>query len=88
MSAITAAVVGVIPNLAVWFGTNVPFAKVKSVALGPLTFDAPVPGSLLLPSLVLTVLAALAIFRLCVSVIAVLAMSAAVGSGWQLVMRG
>lgn len=84
MSAITAAVVGVILNLAVWFGLHVLFAEVAPVTLGPLTLDAPVPGSLLLPSLILTVLAALAIFRLKLSVIAVLAMAAALGIGWRL----
>ena len=84
MSAITAAVVGVILNLAVWFGLHVLFAEVKPVVLGPLTLDVPVLRSLLLPSLVLTVLAAFAIFRLKLSVITVLAMSAALGIGWHL----
>jgi chromate transporter len=84
MSAITAAVVGVILNLAIWFGLHVLFAEVAPVALGPLTLDVPVPASLLLPSLVLTVLAAFAIFRLKHSVITVLAMSAALGIGWRL----
>jgi chromate transporter len=84
MSAITAAVVGVILNLAVWFGLHVLFAEAKPVALGPLTLDVPVFGSLLLPSLVLTLGAAFAIFRLRLSVIAVLAMSAVLGIGWTL----
>lgn len=88
MSAITAAVVGVILNLAVWFGLHVLFAEVAPVAVGPLTLDVPVVGSLLLPSLVLTLLAAFAIFRFKLSVITVLAVSAAVGVGWQLVIRG
>ncbi|MFC3075032.1 chromate efflux transporter [Shinella pollutisoli] len=84
MSAITAAVVGVILNLAVWFGLHVLFAEVKPVVLGPLMLDVPVLGSLLLPSLVLTLLAAFAIFRLRLSVITVLAISAALGIGWRL----
>jgi len=88
MSAITAAIVGVILNLAVWFGLHVLFAEVASVAVGPLTLDVPIFGSLLPPSLVLTLLAAFAIFGLKLSVITVLAISAALGIGWQLVIRG
>jgi chromate transporter len=85
MSAITAAVVGVILNLAVWFGLHVLFAEVRLLAIGPLTLDVPVFGSLLLPSLVLTLLAAFAIFRLKLSVITTLATSAALGVGWHLI---
>lgn len=88
MSAITAAVVGVILNLAVWFGLHVLFAEVTSVAVGPLTLEVPTFGSLLLPSLMLTLLAAFAIFRLRLSVITVLAISATLGIGWQLAIRG
>ncbi|WP_170985925.1 chromate efflux transporter [Rhizobium sp. AU243] len=84
MSAITAAVVGVILNLAVWFGLHVLFSDVRSAAFGPLTLDVPVLGSLILPSLVLTVLAAIAIFRLKLSVITTLAISALLGIGWTL----
>ncbi len=82
MSAITAAVVGVILNLAVWFGLHVLFSEVRPAALGPLALDLPVLGSLILPSLVLTVLAAFAIFRLKLSVITTLAISALLGIGW------
>ncbi|MNE62919.1 hypothetical protein D3C80_1582360 [compost metagenome] len=84
MSAITAAVVGVILNLAVWFGLHVLFSDVRSAAFGPLILDVPVLGSLILPSLVLTVLAAIAIFRLKLSVITTLAISALLGIGWTL----
>lgn len=86
MSAITAAVVGVILNLAVWFGLHVLFAEVDPVVIGPLTLDMPVLGSLLLPSLVLTLLAGVAIFRLKLSVITVLGISAALGIGWRLML--
>lgn len=84
MSAITAAVVGVILNLAVWFGLHVLFSEVRPTALGPLTLDVPVLRSLVLPSLVLTVLAAFAIFRLKLSVITTLAISALLGISWTL----
>jgi chromate transporter len=82
MSAITAAVVGVILNLAIWFGLHVLFGKATSFTYGSWTMDVPVLTSLSSPSLVLTVLAAIAIFRLKMSVISTLLASAALGVGW------
>lgn len=41
MTAITAAVVGVIANLAVWFALHVLFGQVKTVAFGPATIPVP-----------------------------------------------
>lgn len=41
LSAITAAVVGVIANLAVWFALHVLFASVGEITLGPLSLPAP-----------------------------------------------
>jgi chromate transporter len=82
MSAITAAVVGVILNLAVWFGLHVLFAEVRSVAVGNWAFDIPVMSSVIWPSLVLTILAALAIFHFRLSVITTLLISAGLGVAW------
>jgi chromate transporter len=82
MSAITAAVVGVILNLAIWFGLHVLFRETASFTYGSWTMDVPVLTSLSLPSLVLTLLAAIAIFRLKMSVISTLLASAALGVGW------
>jgi chromate transporter len=84
MSAITAAVVGVILNLAIWFGVHVLFADVRTASWGQVSIDVPVPASLIWPSLVLTVLAALAIFHLKLSVIATLAICAAIGVAWTI----
>lgn len=84
MSAITAAVVGVILNLAVWFGLHVLFRQVRNMPLGPLSLDVPVFSSIEWPSLVLTLLAAIAIFRLKQSVIVTLLASALLGIGWKL----
>jgi chromate transporter len=42
LSAITAAVVGVILNLALWFGLRVLFAQVEQLAIGPARIDLPV----------------------------------------------
>ncbi len=41
LSAITAAVVGVILNLSLWFAFHVVFTEVTEVPLGPLTLDLP-----------------------------------------------
>lgn len=83
MSAITAAVVGVILNLAVWFGLHVLFAEVRAIHYGPLALDVPVFPSIVVPSVVLTLLAAFAIFRLKLSVIAILVLSATAGIVWR-----
>jgi chromate transporter len=88
MSAITAAVVGVILNLAIWFGLHVLFGEVRRLTLGGWWLDVPVLSSLNLPSLTLTVLAAIAIFRLKFSVIATLLASAILGVGWSAVALG
>jgi chromate transporter len=46
LGAITAAVVGVILNLAIWFALHFLFARVEIVPAGPLRLDAPVLASL------------------------------------------
>ncbi len=84
MSAITAAVVGVILNLAVWFALHTLFAQVEAWQIGPISVDVPVPSSIVLPSLVLSVAAAFAIFRFKASVIATLLVCALAGMAWTL----
>lgn len=64
LSAISAAVVGVILNLSVWFALNVVFADVTRYSLGPVSIPMPVPSSLSFQALALTVAAGLLIFRL------------------------
>lgn len=63
LAAITAAVVGVVLNLAVWFAIHTIFRKTVSVVGYGLSFDAPVLASVDVWSLVLSVGAAIAIFR-------------------------
>ena len=46
LTAITAAVVGVILNLAIWFALHVFFGEVTAAALGPLHLLIPTPASL------------------------------------------
>lgn len=50
LTAITAAVVGVIFNLALWFGTHIIFAKTQNLTLGPLQILVPDLMSLQIPA--------------------------------------
>jgi chromate transporter len=79
LGAITAAVVGVILNLAVWFALHVLFAKVVQVHWLGASIDVPVLNSVDLPSLVLSVAAAIAIFRFRIGMIPVLLASSLAG---------
>jgi chromate transporter len=72
LSAITAAVVGVILNLAIWFGLHVLFGEVRQIDGWGLSLEVPILSSLNLPSLCLSAIAALAIFRFKAGVIPVL----------------
>jgi chromate transporter len=63
LSAITAAVVGVILNLAIWFAIHTIFGTTVPVRAWPLAFDAPVPSSLVPWALMLSIAAAVAIFH-------------------------
>ena len=85
LAAITAAVVGVILNLAVWFALHMLFAEVEEVRVLAMSIDVPAPASLNLPSLVLTLGALVAIFRFGIGIIPVLAACAALGVAYHLV---
>ena len=63
LSAITAAIVGVVLNLAIWFALHTLFAEVREVRGGGLRFDVPVLASLDLPALILAAIALVAVFR-------------------------
>ena len=86
LGAITAAVVGVILNLAVWFALHVLFAKLVPVRWLGASFDVPVLSSVDVPSLVLAVAAAVAIFRFKFGMIPVLLASALAGVIYALVL--
>jgi chromate transporter len=79
LAAIGAAVVGVILNLAVWFGLHVLFARMVPLDLAGLRFEVPVLASLNAPSAVLTAVAAIAAFRLKVGMIPLLLACSGVG---------
>jgi chromate transporter len=79
LSAITAAVVGVVLNLAIWFGLHTLFGQVAvSHAFGAI-LNVPVLDSISWPSLAISLGAMVAIFRFRVSTVAVLAASCVAG---------
>lgn len=80
LATITAAVVGVIANLSLWFALHVLFRDVRAVTFGPVHATIPVLASISLPALVLALLAGLLLFRARFSVIGTLAVTAALGA--------
>ena len=86
LSAITAAVVGVVLNLAIWFAIHTVFREVDPVRAFPLAFDAPRLTSVDPWALALAVAAAVAIFRFKVGMIPTLV--GCCGSGLVLYVLG
>ncbi|TQF28174.1 chromate transporter [Bradyrhizobium sp. UNPF46] len=84
LSAITAAVVGVILNLSIWFALHTLFRETVPVHAFPLNFDMPVLRSVDIPALLLAIAAATAIFRFKLGMLTVLAGSCAAGVGLRL----
>jgi chromate transporter len=79
LTAITAAVVGVILNLAIWFAVHTVFRETFRVDGFGLWFDAPVLSSANWWALTLSVAAAIAIFRFKAGMIPTLAACSAMG---------
>ncbi len=79
LSTVTAAVVGVILNLALWFVLHVVFNEHRAVSLGPVHLDMPVWSSLDIPAAILSALALVAVFRLKLGMAMVLAGAAGAG---------
>ena len=75
----TAAVVGVILNLAVWFAIHVIWREVQHIKAGPLSLELPVLGSIDWIAATLSALALVAVFRLKLGMTTVLAGAAALG---------
>jgi chromate transporter len=86
LAAITAAVVGVILNLSVWFALNVLFGKLTEMHLGPLRWYAFDPLALDIRAAVLAALAAVLAFGLHRSLIEVVVTMAALGVVTQYVL--
>jgi len=79
LAAITAAVVGVIANLALWFGLHVLFREQAAMTLGSLQIDLPIPSSIDPVAAALALLAALALFRFRFGVFGTLALTSVCG---------
>ena len=79
LSAITAAVVGVILNLSIWFALHTVFRETVPVRSFGLSFDMPVWSSIDIAALALAIAAATAIFRFNVGMLTVLAGSCVAG---------
>lgn len=82
LSAVTAAVVGVIANLAVWFAVHALFAETRVWQGLGMSLDVPVWSSVNGAALVLTVAAVIAVFRFNIGTLWVLGACALAGIGW------
>ena len=82
LSGITAAVVGVILNLAVWFALHVFFSnQVSTVAYGPLNLTVPALAGLDWKVVVLAIISGIALLRLHMNIIWVLALTSSLAVG-------
>ncbi|MDJ0981856.1 MAG: chromate efflux transporter [Kiloniellales bacterium] len=80
LSGVTAAVVGVILNLALWFALHISFARVEEVRISALRLYRPVWESVDPASLVLTAAALVAMLRFKLPMLPTLAAGAALGA--------
>lgn len=84
LAAITATVVGVIANLALWFALNLLFKETVRIETGPVNMLLPIFSSINLPESALALLALLLIFLLRLQMLTVLALCAILGIAWTL----
>jgi chromate transporter len=84
LSTITAAVVGVILNLSLWFGMHVLFHRVTEVHAGPLHLLVPSLTSIDPAATLLAALAMLAMLRFKLGLPKTLAATALLGAAWKL----
>ncbi|MBI5252197.1 MAG: chromate efflux transporter [Desulfomonile tiedjei] len=87
LSAITAAVVGVVLNLAVWFALNTVFGKVEDVHTLGMHLLVPVWNTLNMPSLAIAVFALTAIFRFKISIIKTICFCGGLGMAYHAVCQ-
>ena len=82
LAAITAAVVGVILNLSVWFAVHTLFARTREVRSFGLDMDVPVLESVSWPAVAIAALAFLLLFRFRIGMLQTLAIAAFTGAVW------
>ena len=85
LTAITASVVGVIANLAVFFALHTLFTRTRVITPGPLHLELPVLSSASGEAFAITAVCLVAIFRLTWGPLRVLGTGAALGVGWWLI---
>jgi chromate transporter len=83
LAGVTAAVVGVIANLALYFAFHTLFSRTEEHAWGSLTISLPVPDTLVWSAVVITVLGCGLVFARGWSVLRVLGTCALAGVVWQ-----
>jgi chromate transporter len=88
LAAITASVVGVIANLAIWFALHALFRQTVPVHIGVLSFDAPALRSLDPWALLLAAVAAIALLRFKLGVLRTLGICAAASVALRLTVGG
>ena len=79
LAGVTAAVVGVVLNLGIWFAVHTLFTDVADQSFGWATLPVPTPSSFQPALAVIAIVAAIALFRFRVSLLWVLAGGAAMG---------
>ncbi len=85
LKAITAAVVGVILNLSIWFALHVLFANVTRQQLGPVTLWRPEIATIEWLALVLFILSCFLAFRLHWGIIRILLVTSVLGAALRLI---
>jgi len=85
LAAVTATVVGVIANLALWFSLHVLFGATFTLHAGPAAVELPALGSLQPVAALLAAVAALLLFRVGLTVPPTLAICAALGLAMRLI---
>ncbi len=80
LTAIGAAVAGVVLNLAVWFALHTMFGTVTDETVGPFHLSVPEWSSIQYASIAISLVAAVLVFRFKVGTLKVLAVSAALGT--------
>ena len=79
LTGVTAAVVGVIVNLALWFSIHALFDAVSLHQFAGSSLELPILSSLRISSLLITIVAAVLVFRFRASVLTVLAVTGTLG---------
>ena len=88
LAAITAAIVGVIANLSLWFAIHVLFARTAPTTIAAMTFDLPVLASVQWGAALLATIAAILIFRVRLGLIRVIGVMMVLGIGLNFIGLG